>query len=156
MTASTYEKALKLLARRAHSRRQLEKKLLRSSDQSVVEEVLERLTAAGYLDDSQYAFSRADYLRRHKKWGNLRIRLDLKKNGVSATIIDYALSQLEEEQPELATLRRVILSGIERFGTPVRVSDLKKIFDRCVRLGYSPAMVRSELEIYFSSVNWEE
>lgn len=156
MTTSTYQKALKLLARRSHSRHELKNKLLRHSDQPSVEAALDRLVSAGYLDDQRFACERSLYLRQHKRWGNYRIRLDLKRRGVSARIIHYALTQLEDEQPELSTLRHVILAGIERSGTPETLSDVKKVFDRCIRLGYPPAMVRNELEHYFNTLNWKE
>lgn len=156
MTATTYQKAIKLLARRSHSRCELENKLLRSSDRSTVKEVLDRLVSAGYLDDSRYAWERADYLRRHKHWGNHRIQLDLRRRGVDAKIVHHALTQLEREHPELSALRRVILSRIERSGTPETLSEVKKVFDRCIRLGYPPAMVRNELELYFNNLDWEE
>jgi len=119
-----------------------------------VKDVLARLEALGYLNDEEFACLRARYQRQSKHWGNRRIRLDLKCRGLDARIVELALSRLEAELPEVDSLHQLTLSWICSFGSPTTVSQLKKLFDRCVRLGYTPEQVRTELEDFFRKLGW--
>ena len=154
MKSSLYSQAVRFLARRAHSREELRRKLRRKGTPDQVREVLTRLDEIGYLNDEEFACLRAISQRRSKYWGNRRIRLDLKSRGLDAKIIELALSRLEAELPEVDSLHQLTQSWIRSFGSPTTVSQLKKLFDRCVRLGYSPEQVRTELEDCFRGLNW--
>jgi len=155
LKSSLYNQAVGLLARRAHSREELRRKLVRKGDPDQVLEVLARLETLGYLNDEDYAWLRARSQRISKRWGRRRIALDLKSRGVDAKIIDLVLSRLEIELPELDSLRQLIQSWIRSFGSPTTVSQLKRLFDRCLRLGYTPEVVRTELEECFHKLDWD-
>jgi len=153
LKSSLYSQAIKLLARRAHSCFELRRKLLRQGRPEEVEEVLARVEELGYLNDEDYACARARAQRLLKRWGNLRIRLDLKSRGLDARIIELALSRLETELPEVESLHQLTQSRIRSSGSPETISQLKKIFDYCVRMGYSPEQVRNELEEHFRNLH---
>ena len=152
MKSSLYSQAIRFLARRAHSREELRRKLRRKGNPEEVEEVLARIEELGYLDDEDYACLRAKSQRLLKRWGNLRIRLDLKSRGLDAKIVDLALSRLEAELPEVESLHQLTQSRIRSTGSPGTFSQLKKLFDYCIRMGYSPEQVRSELEEHFQNL----
>jgi len=147
--STIYNQAARILARRAHSREELRRKLLRKWDSSQVEVVLGRFEELGYLNDEEFACLRARSQRSLKHWGNHRIRADLKSRGLDAKIIELALTRLEAELPEVDSLHQLTQNWIRRYGSPTSVSQLKRLFDRCVRMGYSPEQVRTELETYF-------
>lgn len=146
--------ALRLLSRRSHSREELARKLRRRAAGESVQPVLDRLTSLGYLNDEEFAFRTALRRRESQHWGNRRIRADLKRRGLGARMIGRALERVEETCPERDGLRQAVRRWIERSGAPTNPAQLKKLFDHCLRLGYSSAMARTELTAYFRAVDW--
>ena len=98
MTKSCYDKALELLARRAHSRFELQRKLAgRRYSPEEVEATLERVAGLGYLDDGQFA---RDFLRQRLARGPVgarRLRAELARRGVSTEDSQAALEELLPE-----------------------------------------------------------
>jgi lipopolysaccharide export system ATP-binding protein len=84
-------KALRLLARREHSRAELARKLASEGSLEEIASVLDQLEQAGLLSDRRFAealvFSRA------ARFGAARLRHDLKARGVAEEIIAGALPQ---------------------------------------------------------------
>lgn len=155
--SDSYERALRLLAARSHSRMELRRKLLRRSDTSSrqVEDILERLESQGYLDDEAFAYQCA-LGRRRKRWGLTRIARDLRSRGIEAGIIERIVERVGRETQESNVLQEVIQRWIEKSGTPQTASQLKKLYDRCIRLGYSPEPVRRQLAPFFETIDWNE
>ena len=80
-------RALRLLARREHSRRELERKLApRAESQEALESLLDSLEQKKQLSNERFAAERARSMAR--KFGAARIRQDLKTKGVSAELVD--------------------------------------------------------------------
>jgi regulatory protein len=154
LKTSLFNQAVRFLARRAHSREELRRKLIRKGTPDEVKPVLLRLEELGYLNDQEFAWIKARSQRKSKHWGNRRIQLDLKSRGLDAKIIEFALSRLEAELPEVDSLHQLTQSWIRSSGSPTTVSQLKKLFDRCLRLGYTPEQVRTELKDFFSDLSW--
>ncbi len=113
-SADVREAAIRLLARREHSRRELANKLgARGFDQGVVDWTLDELEAERLLSDERFAEvfvrSRAD-----NGYGPLRIRAELRERGVDDETIDGQLAGIDADWFALAAgVRR------KRFGEPV-------------------------------------
>jgi regulatory protein len=76
-------RALRLLARREHSRAELARKLTAHAEsRAALEQLLDALTEKRQLSDERYAEERARQLAR--KYGAARVRLDLVAKGVAA------------------------------------------------------------------------
>jgi regulatory protein len=76
-------RALRLLARREHSRTELARKLAaHAGSREALEQLLEALSARRQLSDERYAEERTRQLAR--KYGAARIRFDLISKGVAA------------------------------------------------------------------------
>jgi regulatory protein len=105
--------AVKLLARREHSRLELERKLgMRSFDAEVVAATLDELEHDNLLDTARFAES---YVRSRaeKGFGPKRIRLELGERGVGGTEADAALEAAAIDWAERARGVRE-----KRFGAP--------------------------------------
>jgi len=150
-----YNSALKLLSLRAHGTEELRRKLLRKGEAQEVEEVIAELLKKRYLDDLEFAVLRARSSCINKRWGRLRISLDLKNLGVDDRIIEISLEKVLAELPEEESLRKVISIYQKLLGKPATIKDVKKLFDHCIRLGYTPELVRSQLDSLFASVSWD-
>jgi regulatory protein len=76
-------RALRLLARREHSRAELARKLaMRAESTEALEKLLDELAARRQLSDERFAEERAHWMAR--KYGAARIRRDLLGKGVAA------------------------------------------------------------------------
>jgi len=79
-------RALRHLARREHSRAELERKLApHAQSPAALEQLLDALAAKRQLSDERYAEARAHQLAR--KYGAARIRQDLKAKGIGEDIV---------------------------------------------------------------------
>jgi len=94
-------KAIQLLARREHGRKELSSKLP-EADAGIVDQVLDQLELDGYLSDQRYA-SMLLRSRFSQGYGLQRVRADLIKKGVS---LDWLELAEEEEQPDWFELAR--------------------------------------------------
>lgn len=149
------DRALRLLAVRNHSRAELRRKLLHGRPGALdrVEEILDQLERQGYLNDGEFAYQRA--LHQHRKhWGLRRIGQDLKNLGIREEIIGPTLERLGGEAGEMEGLQQAIQRWVDRSGAPQTPSQLKKLYDRCLRLGYPSEPVRRHLAPYFESMDW--
>lgn len=107
--------AMDYLARREHSRHELQSKLLRRFDnveQTILAAELDRLAEERLQCDQRFAESlvRSRLQRRH---GPLRVRQELAIRGVSAALIDEALRQVDAECWQVLASEAVTM----RFGT---------------------------------------
>jgi len=149
-----YKRALGFLSRRDHSRQELRRKLSRHGSSAEVEEVLDQLEEKGFLNDEAFALSRALVLRSRRHWGNARITQDLRRLGIDARIIPPLLERVGNECGERESLDKAVASWIAKSGSPSTTGLLKRLYDHCIRLGYSPSLVRTNLECHFDEVGW--
>ncbi|MEH6625128.1 MAG: regulatory protein RecX [Motiliproteus sp.] len=117
---SLLSRAYGLLARREHSRRELQDKLRRYTDaEQELQLLLDSLTQQGLQSDQRFAvsFVRSRVNRGH---GLIRIRQDLKKRGLSTELVSQVLIEAEADWYQLALQVR-----IKRFGAAA-VNDRKE------------------------------
>jgi regulatory protein len=102
--------ALRLLARREHTRAELLRRLTDSDNAEEVVALLDGLEASGLLSDARFAES---YLAsKASRMGSSRLRHELRTRGVPERVIDEALAN--PAQDELARAREV---WRRKFGT---------------------------------------
>ena len=90
------QRALGLLVRREHSRKELARKLeARGVEHDDAEAAIERMTADGWQDDTRFATSLAR-MRANGGYGPLRIRAELGSHGLAEEAIAAALTALAE------------------------------------------------------------
>jgi regulatory protein len=97
-----YQKALGLLVRREHSRRELQRKLAdRGAEPAQSEDALDRLVELGYQDDDRFARALAR-TRATAGYGPQRIRAELGTHALTAEQIAVALDACETDWPSAA------------------------------------------------------
>ncbi len=106
--------ALRLLARREHSRLELARKLRqRGRPEDLIGQVLDALAREGLLSDVRFA-EQYVHARAGRGYGPVRIRAELRERGVAETDIEAALAAAEADWRQLAeAVRR------KRFGQAV-------------------------------------
>jgi len=107
-------RALRLLARREHSARELAAKLAaRGHGEGEIAEVIGELAREGLQSDARFAEAYV-FQRVGRGYGPLKIREELRERGIDAELIDACLREAETDwQALLAEVRR------KRFGPKV-------------------------------------
>jgi regulatory protein len=96
-------KALRLLARREHSRAELARKLAADASAEEIRSVLDRLEDSGLLSDRRFA--EALVHARAARYGTARLRHELKARGIADALVDEALAG--DTEAELARARQL-------------------------------------------------
>lgn len=137
---SAYDKALGLLARREHSRKELKAKLRRSGyDGDETTTALDRLGAQHYQDDDRFA----EVLLRSRigqGYGPLRLRVELKSHGMADARIRQLLEAADADWDALAAAllrRRYGAAGNADYAERTRRAQF------LLRRGFPAATVRS-------------
>ena len=133
--ADPYQRALGLLVRREHSRRDLVRKLaVRGVPADEARDAVERLAGQGYQDDARFASAFARD-RAAAGYGPVRIRAELNAHGLPAEQIDAALADCDADWPERARQQVV------RRARPADLADpdrRRKLVEFLVRRGFDP------------------
>jgi regulatory protein len=137
-----HERALGLLAVRARSRREMERRLLQAGfDTDEVRGELERLEAVGLIDDEDFARQLARHEFGVRGCGRRAVTGTLAAKGVAAELTAVVVAELEGDPErraeEVARERASRLVGLEPATAFSRLSGF------LMRRGYEPALARS-------------
>lgn len=130
-------RAFNLLSRREYTRQELREKCRVSDNSDVLEVVLDYLYKEGYQSDERFceAFVRA---RRSQGKGPARIRQDLKMKGISASLIEQYIEEVNVSVDE--DLARVYSNKYR--GEPVKdQKDKARRLRFLVSRGFSPSKI---------------
>jgi regulatory protein len=144
--STLYDRALNYLALRARSTAELRRRLLdKGADSADVEQVLDRLTQQGLLNDTDFArqFARTKLLTAGAS--RFRIARELTRKGVSREVADRAVQTLVEEEgvDPSAAIRRV---AEKKWRTLAGLDDAtarRRLYAFLARRGFNPDEIRS-------------
>lgn len=135
--------AMRMLARRDHSKSELQRKLAgRGFDRSVIEAVISRLLDAGYLDDRRFARRWAESALESGRFVGSRLKMELRQRGVPADIAEQAVSELasgfEETSAAYSLLERKF-PGFDPLSADER--EKRRIFGFFQRRGFTVSTI---------------
>ncbi len=136
-----YNKAVDLLSRRDHSKKELTDKLVAKGHGEYACYAAEKLERYGYLDDRRFASLFANELIRLKSYGKRRVEQELYRKGIDREIISDVLSECDFPTENLTVL-------IERKYLKY-LSDEKginKTVNALLRLGYSYSQIKDAIK----------
>ena len=141
------QRAVKLLAAKSRSVAELRKALLEKSwtNETIVDEVLGRLSEYGYLNDERFAFGYASYQVRQRPIGRRRLERDLRMKKVEPETVDEALRLVFEETSEEQLIDRAIKKRTRLRGLPRTRTEIKSFIDHLLRLGFSCELVTTRV-----------
>ena len=142
-------KALELLSRRPHSRKELKDKLLRRGiDEEDAEDCVSWLAEHGFLDDGEYAGAVARHYAA-KGYGAGRVRSELQRRGIDRELAADTLSDLPDNSGKIdAFLAR-------RLHDPSDREAVRKVSAALFRRGFSWEEIRGALHRFDSSIEEE-
>jgi len=138
-------KAVAMLAQRAHASGEIRQKLERALYlDDVVDMVLYKLEKERLLNDEAYAkdLARSCALR---QMGHARIRMELARKGLSRVLIDQAMEELSQEEADGAAVQ---LAGklLRRHNGEDPRKEMQKVLAAMARRGYSYEDSRKAIE----------
>ena len=143
------ESALRLLERTRRTRLELARKLRdQGFEPRVIEEVLERLTSVGLIDDAEYARAFLASRLGRKAAGWRRLEIELRRRGVSADDASAARARFEEEQgatDEVALARRVVAQVEARYRSLEPRLRRQRLYALLVRRGFDGDVIERVL-----------
>lgn len=149
MEALSY--ALAALARRRHTRAQLEQKLVRRLyDKKTIDSVIAYCQERNYLNDYEFALLWIEDRIRLKPMGRWRLRQELSRKGVPGDLIDRALDELLPWEQELCLAKRLLKECTTKFSDGQTVTY--KVFNYLLRRGFAKQLIyqaAQELELSF-------
>lgn len=133
------EKALYLLERRNHSKKELAEKIQRQSTRAAAQAAVERMETLGLVNDEDYAQRYAADLLCRKGYGRRRVQYELQQKGIDKEIAERVIAELEPDPVGKITelierkyarhlqdekgFRRVV-NGLQRYG--YRYEDIRR------------------------------
>jgi regulatory protein len=135
--------ALKALARREHSDRQLRDKIARRFPEvpaPTIAEAMNDLAARRYVDDRRFAET---YVAARLDLGPGRLHAELERAGVQTALIESVLEG--RRWPSISDILRAKMTRM-RVEPPLKAHDAARLYRALQRLGYDGEDVRSELE----------
>ena len=143
------QKALELLSRRPHSRKELKDKLLRRGvSEEDAEDCVAWLAERGFLDDEEYAGAVARHYAA-KGYGAGRVRSELQRRGIDRELAADTLSDLPDSAGKIdAFLAR-------RLGDSHDREAVRKVSAALFRRGFSWEEIRAALRRFDSNIEEE-
>jgi regulatory protein len=136
-----HERALGLLAVRARSRRELERRLLAAGfEQAEVADALERLERVGLVDDQAFARQLVEHAFGNRGDGRRAVASALAAKGVDPSVAVAVLDELDGDEQERADRLAASRAGRLRSLPPEKA--FQRLTSLLLRRGYAPEVAR--------------
>mgnify|MGYP000073317119 CR=1 FL=1 len=108
------------------------------------DEILSTLIQENYLNEERFAKAYAGGKWRAKRWGRVRIKMELQQRGVSVYCIRKAMAEIEEADYE-KVLKELITKKYQSLKQFQYIIRQKKTADYIISRAFEPALVRAIL-----------
>lgn len=145
----TMSRAVKLLAAKPRSVRELRERLLEKlwTDEAIVDAVIEKLKDYKYLDDEQYANDFAVAQLRQKPQGKRRLQQTMSRKKLDKETVETAIIGAFEELPENELIAVAIEKRLRSKGKPETRDEAKKFYDHLLRQGFGYDLIREKMAV---------
>jgi len=139
------KKAGALLARRAYSRLELQKKLTAIGEEQQVESVLNHLEQLKLLNDAEYAYNFAFRRIRQQGWSPEKVRSALLQHHVEQTSIESALQQVRNESDDASILLEYVKRHCGKKGPPTDLKGVQRLIGQLRHRGFEEETILGAL-----------
>ena len=138
-----YIRAIDLISRRLRSEKEIRDYARRKSwTADNTERVIERLKARGYLNDKVFAESFVRARQNAGKYSRRRIELDLRRKGITDSIVKEVL---HDEVSDTDALCKLIAKRVKRYDDPTKLKAY------LLRAGFNYDDINREINAYYNS-----
>lgn len=142
-----FDKAMRFLESRLHSRAELQKKLKRQEwGDAVIEAVLNDLARMNYLDDERFAKTKALSAAQHKKHGRRRAYVELVKSGVEGDVARRALEDVYESHDSTRVARELAMRQRDRLMKLDPIVARRRLVGMLQRRGFEYESIRPVID----------
>lgn len=143
----TMNRAVKLLAAKPRSIRELRERLLEKlwTNEAIVDRVIEKLKEYKYLDDEQFARDTALSKLRQKPQGKRRLQQSMSQKKLDKDVVATAIADAFEKMPEDGLIDLAIAKRLRLRGKPETREDTKKFYDHLLRQGFGFDLIREKM-----------
>jgi regulatory protein len=142
-----FDRAMKALERRLHSRAELAKKLARDEyPPELVGRVLDQLEELGYVNDQRFAETRAESAARHKHHGQNRARMELAKRGVDRETARQAIENVYDQHDSAATARDLASRKMRSLSSLEPAVARRRLYGMLLRRGFDYDTIKPVVE----------
>ena len=140
------ERALYLLDGRDYSFKELYEKLEANYSDDICMNVCKKLAEMRLIDDRRYGELRARELFEVKRVGMFKAKQELRRRGLSDSIIKEVVEPYADEEESFARLEQLVERKYERYLTDEK--GVKKVKSALLRQGYSYSEIKAVLDLY--------
>lgn len=135
--------ALRFLSYRERTEHEMREKLQAKDaySEEVVEETIEYLTEADYLNDSRFAATLTESRIRNKAWGRHKIAIDLRRRKIADEIVKEVVATIDDKA-ETVTAEAAIEKWLRKSGcaSPLSQKEYERAFRHLASRGFSTAI----------------
>jgi regulatory protein len=142
--SALYDYAIKALARRMRTEAELRRLMHTRVEpgphgEEVINAAVVRIKQNGYLNDVAYAETYTRLRKENEKFGQRRVRQDLRQKGVSANIVEKTIGDSYAKTNEEALARQHLER--KRICKPTNEKETARIMRRLVAAGFSTSVI---------------
>jgi len=144
----------RLLAHRGRTRKEVRERLMRKGfSGQVIEKVIKRFVELNYLDDRTFAFNWADMKLSARPCGRRLIESELRKKGVSDSVLKEVVEKVYAGKDEASMARRLAASRLKK-GIPDKSGKQRdRVYRLLLRRGFAPEVVNEVMvEVFRNEV----
>ncbi len=147
---------LKLLGRRAHTRKELQRKARKKDfeDSAAVEMVLDELEEKGWIDHEAFAQSFIRDKYGLNQWGPLKIARALQQKGIDRTTAQRLTDKYFKTVDLFETFNKLVAKNSYKFNKESSLyKKRKKVFDYLRRKGYHTQQINTHIDRLMQSLD---
>ncbi len=142
-----FDRTIKFLERRLHSRSELKQKLGKNDyPPEMIEQVLDRLEEMGYVNDKKFAETRAELSAKYKHHGPNRARIELAKKGVKGEVARQAVEHVYESNDNSAIARDLAQRKVKSLSKLEPHVAKRRLYGMLLRRGFDFDTIKPVVE----------
>ncbi len=138
-----YNRAIDIISRRDHGKKELVLKLSQKVDRQVAKDVADKLEEQGFINDENYATMLAQELVEYKGMSSFRVRQELMKRGISREIAYNVSDELDTDD------KQCIINLLNSKFSSRNLNDEKEFrrtVNALIRLGYQYSDIKRAID----------
>ena len=142
-----FDKTIRHLERRLHSRSELRTKLMRDEyGPTIIDSVLDQLEELGYVNDNRFATEKAESAAKHKHHGRNRAMIELAKKGVPRETARQAVENVYEAHDSASVARDLAIKKARSLSKLDPAVAKRRLYGMLLRRGFDWDTIKPVVE----------